>query len=241
MTALEWLLRTPFAHRGLYDGAAGVPENSMAAFEAAAEAGYGIELDARLAADGVPVVYHDATLERLTDLEGPLAGRSAAELSGTRLQGSDQRIPRLAQVLDLVAGRTPLLVELKSPWRRTGPLERPVSRLLENYPGACAVLSFNPLSLAWFRRHAPALPRGQNLAPPGRGHARLRDRAAQGLWRRLGRPHFISQQMDGLDQRVADRVHGQGLLLIAWTVRTEAERTKALRYADNFMFEGLRP
>ncbi len=240
MPVLGWLTEVPFAHRGLHDPAAGVPENSMAAFEAAIEAGYGIELDARLAADGVPVVYHDTTLERLTDLEGALAGRSAVELSQARLEGSDQRIPRLIEVLKLVAGRGPLLIELKT-GRSAGPLEEAVRRLIEAYPGACAVISFNPLSLAWMRRHAPAVPRGQHLSRPAGIASAGGLPGLLGLSRLLVRPQFACHHIGSLDRRVAARVHAQGLLLITWTVRTEAERITASHHADNFMFEGFRP
>lgn len=239
MAALEWLCATPFAHRGLHEE--GVPENSLAAFEAALRAGYGIELDVRLAADGVPVVFHDASLERLTGRAGAVSVLTSAELARTRLGDSDQRIPRLEEVLSLVRGEAPLLVEIKNPRHRAGALEAAVWALLEGYPGPVAALSFNPLTLAWFRRRAPALARGHNLSAPTSRQRARRARASARLARLLARPHFISHEITSLSHRRAARIRGHGLTLIAWTVRGESEQAKALRYADNFMFEGLRP
>ncbi len=239
MAGLEWLCATPFAHRGLHEE--GVPENSLAAFEAALRAGYGIELDVRLAADGVPVVFHDASLERLTGRAAPVSAFTSAELARFRLGDSDQRLPRLEEVLAMVRGEAPLLVEIKNPRHRAGALEAEVWALLEGYPGPVAALSFNPLTLAWFRRRAPALARGHNLSART-SHQRGRGAPASArLARLLARPHFISHEITSLSHRHAARIRGHGLTLIAWTVRGESEQAKALRYADNFMFEGLRP
>ena len=241
MAGLEWLCATPFAHRGLHEESAGLPENSLKAFEAALRAGYGIELDVRLAADGVPVVFHDANLERLTGRAGPVSALGSAELARTRLGDSDQRIPRLEEVLSLVRGEAPLLVEIKNRRHRAGALEAEVWGLLEGYAGPVAALSFNPLTLAWFRRRAPALARGHNLDARGL-HQRVRGALGWGrLARLLARPHFISHEITSLSPRLAARIRGHGLTLIAWTVRGEPEQAKALRYADNFIFEGLRP
>jgi len=241
VAALEWLRRTPFAHRGLHDRSAGPPENSLAAFEAAVTAGYGIELDVRLAADGVPVVFHDAGLERLTGLAGWVSSSSSARLARARLGGSDQPIPRLEEALSVVRGRTPLLVEIKNPGHRVGALEASVWARLEGYAGPVAVLSFNPLTLSWFRRRAPALARGQNLAARGSSHRGRGAAAAARLARLLARPHFISHEITSLNHRRSARIRGHGLPLVAWTVRDARAQAKALRYADNFMFEGFRP
>jgi glycerophosphoryl diester phosphodiesterase len=241
VASLEWLRHTPFAHRGLHDRSAGRPENSLAAFEAALAAGYGIELDVRLAADGVPVVFHDAGLERLTGLAGRVSSSSSARLAGARLGGSDQHIPRLEEALAVVRGRTPLLVEIKNPGHRAGALEASVWARLEAYAGPVAVLSFNPLALAWFRRRAPALARGQNLIARSSSHRGRGAPAAARLARLLARPHFISHEIAGLSHRRSARIRSHGLPLVAWTVRDPREQAKALRYADNFMFEGYRP
>lgn len=239
---MAWLGDRPFAHRGLHGGAGGAPENSLGAFEGSVAAGYGIELDVQLSLDGVPMVFHDATLERLTGLRGPLAGHPAAALARARISGSDQALPRLDQALDLVAGRVPLLIEIKNRRGfRAGPLEAAVWELVRDYAGPFAILSFNPLSLSWFRRRAPEVPRGQNTAKRGRA----RRLAGLGPWPRLSRPmaqpHFICHEIEGLSHRAAARVRAHGLPLLAWTVTSERLRRKAERHADGYIFEHIRP
>ncbi len=131
----------------------------------------------------------------------------------------------------------PLLIEIKSDARRTGPLEAAAWRLLADYVGAAGVLSFSPWSLAWYRRHAPALPRGLNLSAR---RGRLPRRGAP-LHRFLARPHFLSHEVDGLTAGVAMMARARGLPLLAWTVRTRDERERAALHADNYIFEGFRP
>ncbi len=240
MPRLDWIAGAPFAHRGLHDSAAGVPENSGAAFAAAAGAGYGIELDVRPSADGVPMVFHDATLERLAGREDRIEGLTAGELSQIRLVGSTERMPRLADALALVGGRVPLLIEIKGA-RRRGPLARAVWELIETYRGPCAVLAFDPLVLAWFARHAPAVARGQNTLGEARGARGAGAAMSSRLARLLARPHLVSHEIGALTHRAAARTRARGLPLVAWTVRGESERGKAMRYADNYMFEGFRP
>jgi glycerophosphoryl diester phosphodiesterase len=143
----------PLAHRGLWRSG-GAPENSLAAFEAACRAGYGIELDVRLSADGEAMVFHDETLERLTASAGLVEEQTTDELQALRLLGSCENIPTLAEVLAGVDGRAPLLVELKTPPGQEGLLERRVAELLGAYAGPVAVLSFNADALAWLAAHA---------------------------------------------------------------------------------------
>ncbi|MCA9705404.1 MAG: hypothetical protein KDK70_06130, partial [Myxococcales bacterium] len=157
VVAPDWVRYRPIAHRGLHD--AERPENSLAAFEAAAQAGHPIELDVHRSADGEVVVFHDETLQRMTGHPGAVAQTPLATLTGLRLGDSDERIPSLHQVLERVAGRVPVLVELKPP-ERAGPLEQAVCDVLARWPGDYAVQSFDPYSMIWMRRHAPHLPRG---------------------------------------------------------------------------------
>lgn len=160
----EAFLRLPIAHRALHDRAAGRPENSPGAIRAAIEAGYGIEIDLQLSADGVPMVFHDETLDRLTAETGPLAARTAAELRAIPLRDAADTIPTLAEVLELVAGRVPLLIEIKDQDGALGPavgaLEAATAAALEGYGGPAAVMSFNPQSMAEMARLRPDLPRG---------------------------------------------------------------------------------
>ena len=158
------LLRLPIAHRGLHDRGIGRIENSLSAVAAAAAAGYAIEIDVQCSSDGQAVVFHDDTLDRLTGETGAVAARTAAELAGIALTGATDTIPALPQVLSAVAGRVPLLVEIKDRSgtlsETDGRLEAAVASALADYAGPVAVMSFNPHSVARMAALAPGLPRG---------------------------------------------------------------------------------
>ncbi|MBR5445292.1 MAG: glycerophosphodiester phosphodiesterase [Clostridia bacterium] len=147
-----------YAHRGLHDDR--TPENSLAAFEAAAASGYGIELDIQLSRDGEVVVFHDALLERMTGAAGKVCEYTLAELKNLALNGTDQKIPTLREVLDTVDGRVPLLVELKGESTDTAVCPAADS-ILRDYKGAYLVESFNPLLLRWYKKNRPDVFRGQ--------------------------------------------------------------------------------
>ena len=157
-------LRLPIAHRALHDRSQRRPENSAAAVRAAVAAGYAIEIDLQFSADGMPMVFHDEDLDRLTAERGPLNARPAAELSRICLTDCDETIPTLATVLALVSGRVPLLIEIKDQTSTMsdtdGRLEAAVAALLVLYQGPVAVMSFNPYSVAHMARLVPGIPRG---------------------------------------------------------------------------------
>ncbi len=241
------LRRLPIAHRALHDRAAGRPENSRAAIRAAMAAGYAIEIDLQLSADGHAMVFHDETLERLTTEQGPVRARSAAQLGAIRLKDAEDGIPTFADVLALVAGRVPLLVEIKDQDGAMGPgvgvLEAAAARCLAGYGGDVAVMSFNPHSVAEMARLLPRVPRGlttsaydvADWAPlPAAVCDRLRaipdyDRVGAGFlsheWADLGRP------------RVAD-LAAAGADVLCWTIRSPQDEAEARRVACNVTFEG---
>jgi glycerophosphoryl diester phosphodiesterase len=221
-------LGAPIAHRGFWRSG-GAPENSLAAFEAACRAGYGIELDVRLSADGEAMVFHDETLERLTASAGLVEEQTADELQALRLLGSCEVIPTLADVLTLVDGRTPLLAELKTPAGQEGLLERRVADLLAPYAGAAAVLSFNADALAWLAAHAPSLRRGLNAAKPDQLTGAERARA-----------DFLSVQLDLAGHDVVQGWRRMGEAL-AWTCRSPADLVRTAPLVENVMFEGFSP
>ena len=243
--ATDWLARTPFAHRGLHDGTAGVPENSLASFHAAIAAGYGIELDLQLTGDGEAVVFHDDDLDRVTDLRGPIAAQELTELREARLLGGDKGIPTLREALELIRGQVPLLVEIKN-WRRpVGTLEALVVGALQDYDGAVAMQSFNPASVNWFRLNEPGIARGQISS---RFRVRRHGRSSWQLFliRNLlstltARPHFINYDIEGLPHPAPSLARRLGIPLLAWTVRTDAQLRKARTLVDNVVFEQIRP
>src|SRR3954454_12599012 len=223
----SWLMRTPIAHRGLHAARDGRPENSLAAFAHASGLGFPAELDVRLTRDGEVVVFHDRALGRLTGAAGRVEDRAAAELRALRLLGTGERVPLLREVLDLVGGRVPLLIELKSGAPPTR-LEHAVLAALDGYAGDVAVQSFKLRTVRELdRREAPC--------------------AIGRLWRRRTVPApgervaFVGCHVDGVPRRAVRRQREAGAVVLAWTVRSPEQAERALRFVDNYIFEGFVP
>src|SRR5665647_3806568 len=160
MAGLAWLTARPIAHRGLHDTSAGVIESTAAAFSAAIAGGYGMETDLQISADGEAMVHHDDALGRLTDGAGRLAELSAAELKAVRFKACTDRILTLGELCELVGGRTPMLLELKSHFNGDRRLVERAAQVLAGYAGPVAVMSFDPFMIEAIRRIARKLPRG---------------------------------------------------------------------------------
>ncbi|MBN2129797.1 MAG: hypothetical protein JW741_09885 [Sedimentisphaerales bacterium] len=239
---MAWLMDRPIAHRGLHDGEV-VPENSMVAFEAAVAASTPIELDVHLLADGKLAVFHDESLERLTDANGRLEEKTSDDIKPLRLRGTDQRIPLLEEVLDLVGKSVPILVDTKGR-RIGGKLEASLFRILEASACTYAIESFNPFSLRWFKRHAPHVPRGQLSGDFRDAEAPYHQKF---LLKRyylnfLSAPDFLAYDLRCLPNRFVERERDRrGIPLLAWTVRTNEELARASELADNVIFEDIRP
>ncbi len=237
---VDWLRGAFFAHRGLHG--AGIdgeitPENSLAAFAGAAARGFGLECDVQLTADDEAVVFHDFTLERLTAQPGPVIERTAAALAAITLAGGMETIPTLHRLLELVAGRVPLLIEIKT--RREWPVSRlcwAVRRVLLGYRGAHGVMSFDPRAPAWFARHAPETPRGLIVTEENRQGARHAVERHLALWR--ARPDFLAYDIRDLPSRFAAMQRQRGIPIAAWTVRTPALLARADVHADAPIAEG---
>lgn len=242
-SAEQWLTGWLYAHRGLHD--ADRPENSMAAFREAAENGYGIELDVRLTKDGYVVVLHDADLRRMTGACGTVESSTYEELSKLRLAGTQEHIPLFSDVLEMVSGRVPLLVEIKTEGMHSSSINRKTSQLLRFYKGKYALQSFSPFSVRWFRKCAPWDPRGQlssTFRPWEKGVPKIVQFCARHLLLNfLGRPNFISYCRDGLHAPVVQRLRRHGLPVLAWTVRSASEAAQARKLCDTIIFEGFRP
>ncbi|EEW24127.1 glycerophosphodiester phosphodiesterase family protein [Rhodobacter ferrooxidans] len=240
-------LHIPLAHRALHDRSQRRPENSPAAIRAAVAAGYGIEIDVQLSADGQAMVFHDDDLDRLTAEKGPLHARSAADLGRILLHDSDDGIPTLPQVLALVAGRVPLLIEIKDQDRMSGPvkgvLEAATAKALASYHGPAAVMSFNPHSIIAMAALAPAIPRGlttcgfdpKEWAPmPEVLCAALRE--IPDFTR--AEASFISHDWTDLDRRRVTDLKAQGTPILCWTIKFPTAEAFARKIADNITFEG---
>ncbi len=246
---LGWLIARPIAHRGLHDAAAGIIENSLPAAEAAIAGHFGIECDVQLSADGEAMVFHDFVLDRLTGQSGPVAVQKADALAAITLKGSQARIPTLSAFLDLIAGRVPVVIEIKSRFDGDLALTRRAAEIVARYGGQPIVFkSFDPAIVTALRDLAPAVPRGivamNDYSYPDFAHLDAGQRRAMANLLHFGesRPDFLSWKV--VDLQSAAPYLGRsalGLPLMSWTVRTPADREMAARHADQMVFEGFTP
>jgi glycerophosphoryl diester phosphodiesterase len=236
--ATSWIAGSPIAHRGLHD--ATIPENSLAAFDAAAKAGHPIEMDIRLSADGKLVILHDTNTQRLTGEDHQVSRTDHAVLASLRLNGTAQAVQLFTEALRLVNGQVPLLVEVKHgiPARRICPR---LLAALRDYPGEVAIQSFDPRILWWLRRHAPHLARGQisgfldDMGVP----ILLKPFLRAMVFNIATAPHFISYEIGCLSSFPVSL--WRALLrspLLAWTIRTEDQASAARSRQANLIFEG---
>ncbi len=241
--AWDLLFRPPIAHRGLWSPD-GPPENSLSAFQAACAAGYGIELDIQLSADGEAMVFHDDDLERMTGVAGKLGDRTAAELAELRLAGSDEKIPTLLETLAVVGHRAMVHIELKTPYGQVGPLEQRVHDILIDHSGPVCVIGFNPYSHAWFAERFPGVMRGLDSysykKAPHMTEAQRRS-FADLEHVSIARPHFLALGLDMLPSPKAAAYREQGMPIVAWTVRRPDQWEAIKDGCDNLIFEGFAP
>lgn len=246
----QGFLDRPIAHRALHDGNQTVAENSLPAIRRAIAGRYGIEIDVQLSRDGVPVVFHDATLDRMTDGHGPVASHTARELNDLKLLGRDGPVPSLEEALAAIDGRVPVLVEVKDQTGALEPgdetLEAAVAAVLGAYAGPAAVMSFNPAMVEAMRRHAPGLPRGLvtcGFVPshwPALDAGRCQALRSIADFGRTG-AQFISHDWTDLGSPRVAELAAQGIPVLCWTIRGPGEEAEARRVADQITFEGYLP
>ncbi len=234
---VTFLAKHAYAHRGLHGK--GVVENSISAFRAAVDAGFGIELDVQKSRDGEAIVFHDEMLDRLTRETGPVATKTRTALQQIMLADTLETIPSLDDVLALVGGRVPILIEIKAETASVGGLCLAVRRSLEGYRGQVAIMSFNPEVCRWFRRHAKRITRGLVMTEGADMDmaAELKARFARhaALWR--AKPEFLAYDIRNLPSRFASTQRARGLPVLTWTVRTSAQERIASQNADEIIFE----
>lgn len=250
MTTLpDSFLKRPIAHRGYHDAGSGIVENTRAAFEAAIEAGYGIELDVQLSADGFAMVFHDYEMSRLTGETGPIRTRTRDALTRIILKDTDETIPTLPEILSQIAGRVPLLIEIKDQdgamGPDIGPLEQSVADALRDYDGPAAVMNFNPHSVIRLAQLAPNVPRGIVTCHFGAEYWQLLNETTRSRLRAIpdylrAGASFISHRHDDLaNPRIAE-LRAAGARVICWTIRSFEAEIEARKVADNVTFEGYR-
>jgi glycerophosphoryl diester phosphodiesterase len=247
MAALDWLTARPIAHRGLHDVAHGIVENTPSAFQAAIDGRYGIECDLQITADGEAMIHHDFALGRLTQGEGLLANKAAAELKNVDFNASGDHMITLGELCELVAGRTPLVLELKSKFDGDERLVTRVANVLRSYDWPVAVMSFDPEIVAKLRHASPELTRGI-VAERWYSEAEwdwLTWAQRQGLAHLLhfmrSHPQFVAYSVHDLPTAATSIARNLFRCpLLTWTVRTEEERRNAADHASQMIFEGFR-
>ncbi|EPZ52314.1 glycerophosphodiester phosphodiesterase family protein [Bacteriovorax sp. BAL6_X] len=239
---MAFYLDTYIAHRGLHDDKK--PENTMAAFKAAIKYNYAIELDVHLSSDGHVVVFHDETLERLTGSNGKVSQYTLDSLKQLYIKETKEKIPTLKEVLELVNGQVPLIIELKV-FEHTGELESEVMKVLQGYEGDYTIQSFNPFTLKWFRKHYPAVILGLLVTRD------FSDTTLNPLKQKLLenmtfipviRPDYIGLDIDTYSKvQLSIIKHFTFNKIVFWTVRTKEQMRTAKRLGANIIFENIKP
>lgn len=252
LNAPHWLIAHPIAHRGLHDARYGIMENTLAAAEGAIARHMAIECDVQASADGEAMVFHDATLDRLTHSTGPLFQKTTREIQNVRFRSGVERIPTFRELLDRVAGRTPVICEIKSEFGGDMRLANRVAQHVVAYGGPIALKSFDPAIITHFRRGA-SLPGPPNEPCPlgivAQAHyddecwsalsAAQKTSFANFLHYFETRPDFLSYCVDDLPNATPFLLRAlTATPVMAWTVRTQAQKRLAAQWADQIVFEG---
>lgn len=243
-------LTAPLAHRGFHNRSPGCPENSIAAFQAAIENGYGIELDVQMTGDNQAIVFHDYDLDRLTGEHGFVQQRTTADLCNLNILNGNEKIRTLVEVLEFVAGRAAVLIEIKDQDGALGPnvgaLEKCVAEATKNYRGPVAAMSFNPYTTAALADYAPDTPRGLATGTftskkwdqlPEKTRIRLREIPDL----KSTQSSFISHEFTDLERPVVQDIRASGLPVLCWTLTDQNAENTARKHADNITFEGYQP
>lgn len=246
MNIPSFLTSVPVAHRGLHDGAR--PENSMPAFRAAIRAGYAIETDVRFTKDKQLVIFHDDTVDRMTDASGNVSAFTAADLTALTLGGTDERIPLFSEFLEEVAGKASVLLEIKDmPGVKGAEIAEAVAAQIEKTPLVYAVQSFQPAYLKAYKKCCPDIACG--ILATGQKFTKA-DFNGSAIWRVKAhvlkhmslnftvRPDFVSYRAEDLPCKPVSSFKGAKL---CWTVRSPEEAERVRAYADNIIFEGFCP
>ena len=233
--APSWLIERPIAHRAYHDLSKGLAENSYGAFAAAIDAGFAIECDLQISATGEPVVFHDPVLGRMTGVEGNVRDKTPKELERLKLFNTDDGIYTLEKHLGQVAGKVPLILELKGVKGKDSGFVEGVVEALSGYSGAVCVMSFDHWICAQFAKLLPDVPRGLTAEGGEKTYdvhlAAMHDYDLQ----------FVSYDVKDCNVKFVHDMREQDLPVITWTVRDDAARNKTFQYADQMTFEGFDP
>ena len=235
-----WIVKSPIAHRGLFGEK--IPENSLLAFKQAIKNKLPIELDVTALADGTPVIFHDEKLARMTGRDGFISSMSLADISDLKLQGTKEKIPTLAEALDVIDGKVPVLIEIKN-FGKVGPLEKAVWKELIKYDGEYAIESFNPYTLEWFKNNAPKIKRGQlSCFFRNKDISGVRKFALKRMLlnKKISEPNFIVYDGADMPNKYLKKYYGV-IPVLAYTIKSEGEELRLKGFCDNFLFDSYTP
>ena len=246
MRDLKWLVEKPIAHRGLHTESKGIVENCESAFAAAIKHGYSIECDIELTKDGEAVVFHDDNIDRVLDGQGMVNTFTTKELKAKKYRQGKDSVQTLAELLEQVAGRTTLIIEIKSLWDEDMTLTHRALDVLSDYNGPFALMSFDPHLIACVAKRSPATVRGitaDRVTDPYYNTMSVPRRFEMQSFSHLPhtKPHFISFDANGLPFAVVNEIRDRGHPVICWTIRSPEQAAQALRYSDQITFENYHP
>ena len=239
---LDWLRNRPIAHRGLHSNDSRVPENSLAAFQLAIKNNYPIEIDAHLLSDNKIVVFHDYDLIRMYGKKMYINKLNSQSIREYKLLNSNQKIPLLDEVFDLVKGRVPILIEIKDQ-PRNKMIQEVLLKKIVSYKGEIAVQSFNPFLLRLFSKKAPNIPRGQlsSMFKSEKISILKRLILKNYILNFISRPHFIGHNIDDMTNSTVEKLKNKGLIVLCWTITKNTKYKHLTKYFDNIIFEGFKP
>ncbi len=243
MKDITWIKERLIAHRGLHSEDKTTPENSLAAYQKAIDHNYGIEMDINVMKDGTVVAFHDITLNRLCGIDGNLSNLNYDDVTELRLLATNQHIPTLQEVLDLVDGRVPLLIELK-PHGDSVLLCTNFMKIMGNYNGVYGIHSFNPGIVRWFKKNHPEVIRGQ-ITEYFRNDTKMK-RLTKYLMKsmffnRFNKPDFVNYGLYDLPNKYCDKAYKKGLCIIAYASRNQKDFDMVKKHYDNSVFEFFIP
>lgn len=243
MKDLEWLKNHDIAHRGLYERDQSVPENSKAAFIRALDHHYAIECDINVLKDGTVVVFHDKDFRRLCNVDAKLSEKTYQDIQSYRLMQSQEKIMTLSELIELVSGKVPLLIELK-PHGDAILLCENTAKILDQYPHPYAIFSFHPKVVNWFKKYRSHVIRGQisEYFKTDMKMNKLMKYLMKSLWfNRFTKPDFISYGIDDLPNKYVDRAFKKGMVVISYAARNQSELDFVRSHYHNVVFEYFIP
>ena len=238
---MSWLINMKIAHRG-YHSPETAPENSIRAFRNAIDEGFAIELDVHILKDDNVVVFHDDNLERMTGYNKNIEECTYDEIKSLKLLNTEEKIPLFSEVLSIVNGQVPLMIELKNR-EKIGRLEQKLYDLLKMYTGDFVVQSFNPYSMGWFRKNASHIIRGQLSCSYKNEHIEFYKKILLEnlVLNMISKPQFVNYEIGYLSNLAVMIQKHRKLLVLGWTARNKEEYEKAMKQCDNVVFEGFNP